>query len=107
MEREMKKIGGEGFPSSVDWSEVEELNGIITLRKAITYDGKERRFLHLETENGEVFVIWESKGLFPLFQVKEGVYVEIRNLGMKEMKSGYKMRIFDIYADEGQLKIPF
>lgn len=107
MERKMKKIAGEGFPVSVDWNDVKELNGVITERKAITYEGKERKCLTLETGDGELFTIWESKGLSPLFQVNEGVYVEIKNLGMKEMKSGYKMRLFDVFADEGQLKIPF
>jgi hypothetical protein len=107
MEREMKKIGGEGFPVSVDWNDISELKGVIAEQKAITYDGKERRCLTLETEEGELFTIWESRGLFPLFQVNEGVYVEIKNLGMKEMKSGYKMRMFDIFADKGQLEIPF
>ena len=107
MERKMKKISGADFPKSVDWDAIEELKGIILNRKVITYDGQERRCLTLEAEDGEVFTIWESKGLTALFEIKEGVYVEIKNLGMKEVKSGHKMRIFDIFADSGQLEIPF
>ena len=103
----MKKITGQDFPKSVDWDAVDELKGVIKDRKQISYDGQERRCLTLETEGGESFTIWESKGLSPLFQINEGVYVEIKNLGMKKMKSGYKMRIFDIFADKGQLEIPF
>jgi len=107
MEREMKKITGQDFPRSVDWDSIDELKGTISERRAITYDGKERKCLTIKTEDGNSFTVWESKGLIPLFQINEGVYVEIKNLGMKQMKSGYKMRIFDIFADKGQLEIPF
>lgn len=107
MERKMKRLTGSDFPKNVDWDVVDELKGIVKDGKAITYDGKERKNVILETEDGECFTIWESKGLTPLFQLNKGVYVEIKNLGMKKMKSGYKMRLFDISADEEQLKIPF
>lgn len=107
MEREMKKITGQDFPRSVDWDSIDELKGTIAERRAITCDGQERKCLTLKTEDGISWTVWESKGLTPLFQVNEGVYVEIKNLGMKKMKSGYKMRIFDIFADKGQLEIPF
>jgi hypothetical protein len=107
MEREMKKISGQDFPESVDWDSIDELKGIVSDRRAITYEGKERRCLTLKTEDSGSLTIWESKGLAPLFQLNEGIYVEIKNLGMKKMKSGYKMRIFDIFADKGQLEIPF
>jgi len=107
MEREMKKITGCDFPKSVDWDAIDELKGIVSERRAITYDGQERKCLTLKTESGDSWTIWESKGLTPLFQINEGVYVEIKNLGFKKMKSGYKMRLFDISADAGQLEIPF
>jgi hypothetical protein len=107
MEREMKKITGQDFPKSVDWDSLDELKGTIAERRAITYDGQERKCLTLKTEDGISWTVWESKGLIPLFQINEGVYVEIKNLGMKKMKSGYNMRIFDIFADKGQLEIPF
>lgn len=107
MERKMKKISGQDFPKSVDWDVVYELKGVVVDKRIMTFDEQERKCLTLKTENGGSFTIWESKGLIPLFQVNEGVYVEIKNLGMKKMKSGYKMRIFDVYVDEGQMEIPF
>ena len=107
MEKKMKKISGRDFPKSVDWDLTDELKGVVADKRVITYDDQERKCMTLEVEDGESFTVWESKGLIPLFQLNEGIYVEIKNLGMKKMKSGYKMRIFDIYADEGQLKIPF
>jgi len=107
MERKMKKVGSSEFPKSVDWDAVDELKGIIMDRRVITYDGQDRKCLTLKTEEGDSFTIWESKGLTSLFQINEGVYVEIKNLGMKEMKSGRNMRLFDISADEEQMKVPF
>jgi hypothetical protein len=107
MERKMKKLTSRDFPASVNWDIIDYLKGTIEGKRSITSDGKERACLTLETEGGEAFTIWESKGLAPLFQINEGVFVEIKNLGMKKMKSGHEMRIFDISADESQLKIPF
>ena len=106
MERKMKKLSGREFSKSVDWGEVKELKGNISDFRAINYDGKERKCLTLTTEAGESFTLWESKGLRPLVEINEGVYVEIKNLGMRKTKSGYKMRAFDISADEGQLELP-
>lgn len=112
MGREMKKVSGRDFPrgdfpESIDWDIVDELKGIIADKKVIVLDGQERKCLTLRAVNGKNFTVWESKGLALLFKINEGVYVEIKNLGVKGLASGHKMRLFDIYADKGQLEIPF
>lgn len=110
-DRKMKKLSSGDFGEVVDWEKVKELNGNARDHRTViveTEDGPENReCLTLETETGEIFTVWYSRGLAPLFKLPDNIYVEIKNLGMKELKSGYLMRLFDIQADEGQLKIPF
>lgn len=112
MEREMKKVSGRDFPRgdfpvSVDWDAVVVLEGVIADKKVIVFDGQERKCLTLRSVNGKNFTVWESKGLALLFKINEGVFVRIKNLGMKELKNDRRLRLFDIFADKGQLEIPF
>jgi hypothetical protein len=105
MEKRMRKIAGNS--KSVDWKELTELQGNISDRRIVIVDGKQRRCMTLSTEKGELFTIWESAGLMPLFNLpQDGMYVEIKNLGLRKTKKG-EMRLFDIAIDDGQMDLPF
>jgi hypothetical protein len=105
MGRTMRKIAGNS--KSVDWKTVTNLQGNVSDRRTVEIAGKQRRCMTLSTENGELFTIWESAGLMPLFNLpQDGIYVEIRNLGLRTTKKG-EMRLFDIAIDDGQLEFPF
>lgn len=109
MGRKMRKIAGDS--KSVDWKTVTELRGNVSDRRTVVVivEGKQkqRRCMTLSTENGELFTIWESAGLMPLFNLpQDGMYVEIRNLGSRKTKQG-EMRLFDIAIDDGQLEFPY
>lgn len=95
-----KIVSGDGFAKSFFFTKRGDfVEGKVISVKGLTYDGKKREILTLQTKKHGPVAIWDSAGLKPLFdsiKKNDEVYIRFDGLGTPKKKGYSAPKLFTV-----------
>jgi len=96
------------YPKSVDWKEVEVVEGKIIDKKTLKIDDEDRSFCIIHGVDNNTVTVWISAGLRDLYDFPIGAMVLIKNGGLKvNPKTKRAYRAFEIFYDATTISEPY